>query len=118
MWVKASPEEILAAKRRRRKRIVIVAVIMWIVASGIMAAIHGWREREALTIVSREEFIQRLPVCMFILGIVSFFAARSEMKRPTKICPKCEAIRRAKDGPVCKCGGRIVDITEVKWEQK
>ena len=70
-----------------------------------------------MEIVSRKEFFQRLPVCMVIVGIVGFFAARSGIKRREEICLKCEATRAAKDSSVCKCGGRFVDITEVKWEE-
>jgi hypothetical protein len=126
MWVKKTDREILDDRRKERKRVTILTIIFWVLSSLILVvrpnryalmngASPGWE-----LVWSQITSPRRIVASVFISGVLLltlFWWPRfSGKRRPTSvICPKCEKVKSPDDQWQCQCGGRFVNLDEMKW---
>jgi len=124
MWIKKTDVEIRRSKKQRRVREIANAILLWAGLSIITAAVPGWGEW-SVTVATFNDFLNRLPAKMFWFSAVAAFyfwppfgKGKNAANSTTLICPDCEKVKAADGNLVCPCGGRFVDIDEMKWIDK
>jgi len=124
MWVLLTGQEKRRILRRNRLNNAVFYVFIWLVLSTLGAALPGYSLRGNSGPDSWEDFLKnRLPgslVTGLIIGGMLLFLARIRKSRrctknALKVCLTCGTMCDNREGLVCRCGGKIVDIEDAKW---
>ena|SRR5882672_3542091 len=118
MWVRKTQEELVATRWTQKRKRFIAWIPFWLSLSLLFAAFRGPHDRSGSPgLVSFDEFLHRLPMAALFLAAGIFIGTIFGWlpNRKTVVCPDCGAAKTADGSPVCQCGGKLVDIDEMKW---
>jgi hypothetical protein len=117
MWVKRSPEEMEAVKCKNHFWRIRTAILFGLILVALTALCFGGFEgfRRGRVLVPFDEILQRLPLSLIFGAIGAFLFYKFDRRKPSVVCPQCEATK-FRDGVFeCACGGRFEDMDEMKW---
>jgi len=117
MWVKRSPEEMEVVKRKKHSSRIRTAALCGLFVLALTSFCFGGFEaaRRGRFIVPLDEILHRLPASLICALLAVFFYYKFERRKPTVVCPQCEATKFADGVFECSCGGRFEDMEEMKW---
>jgi len=124
MWVKLSAEELaqVKAERAASNRLLrkFAAILFGLLVVVVFSFKVGRESGEAKGRIARDEEVpKRLPFALVggvIAALVVYWFDLSRVAlHKFLVCPKCEA-RKDDDGLLeCSCGGRFIQMEDLKW---
>lgn len=127
MWVQRTADEMAEWDRRsgREARFhgLMIAGVIWVVVPII--ALSGWffspRSGVAVQTNPSAQWWVRVVATVIVALPIGLYAYRRERRKELAklmqqtICTTCEAMGGGDGGRDCACGGRMVELREVKW---
>jgi hypothetical protein len=124
MWIERTQAEKMEGRVEQRRKNVRIAVAYWIIFTVFPPLVRnrylgGMTKRPHIWEMSGFQVLKIYAITMIVSGLgVYFLFWRPKMQndRPqTLLCPKCGTAKIPDDKFHCQCGGRFVDLRDMKW---
>ena len=114
MWIPKTASELAREAKSRTRRRVSLAIAA---AAGIgygVARCSVWPTPSAAGLAESLRWIAAGTAASAVLA-VPFWWSRRPSKPTTRVCPQCNKVKTAEEGPHCSCGGTLMFLHEMKW---